>query len=347
MEFIIVILCVIIGVLVRKIIKDKNKVEQIAKNIIDKKFEEYNKNLENQYQVKENKLKQTYIQKEKELEKDYDFRKEQLNAKFNSEIKENEHKKEILKIQLNSEEEKLAQLKENHEAVMKEYEEKLKIQMVNRLDATEELEFARSAAAIEVYMAECKKKRDEIKKEIAEIEEELSNFRSKRNAINEEIVRQRELEENEDFYKVVLDDASLHDLALLSEIKSQFSKIDLLQKLMYDNYISKPVKEMTKRVLSGNDPCGIYKITRLKTGEVYVGQSVKVASRWNQHAKSCYHCGTISHSTLHTTMEKDGIQNFTWELLEEVPKEKLNEREKYWIEFYDSKKYGMNEKVGG
>jgi hypothetical protein len=33
-------------------------------------------------------------------------------------------------------------------------------------------------------------------------------------------------------------------------------------------------------------------------------------------------------------------------VIEEVPKEKLSEREKYWIEFYGSKEYGMNEKNG-
>ena len=103
---------------------------------------------------------------------------------------------------------------------------------------------------------------------------------------------------------------------------------------------------MVKRVLAGEAPCGIYKITRLKTGEIYIGQSTDVKARWQQHAKSAYHCGTISHSILHTTIEKDGIENFTWELVEEVPKSELKKREKYWIQFYDTTKYGLNEKVG-
>jgi hypothetical protein len=46
-------------------------------------------------------------------------------------------------------------------------------------------------------------------------------------------------------------------------------------------------------------------------------------------------------------MAKEGIWNFSFQLLEEVPKEKLSEREKYWINFYHSKDYGMNEKAGG
>jgi hypothetical protein len=45
-------------------------------------------------------------------------------------------------------------------------------------------------------------------------------------------------------------------------------------------------------------------------------------------------------------MQKDGIQNFTFELIEECPKDKLTEREKFYINLYNSKNYGLNEKVG-
>lgn len=37
---------------------------------------------------------------------------------------------------------------------------------------------------------------------------------------------------------------------------------------------------------------------------------------------------------------------FTFELLEECSKDKLNEREKFWIDFYQSDKIGMNSKGG-
>ena len=33
---------------------------------------------------------------------------------------------------------------------------------------------------------------------------------------------------------------------------------------------------MVKRVLQGGAPSGIYKITRLKTGEIYIGKSTNV-----------------------------------------------------------------------
>ena len=187
----------------------------------------------------------------------------------------------------------------------------------------------------------------EKEKELSELSATINDFKARRDVINQEILRARAIEEQQDFYRVQLDESSKRDIQLINSIRKDFSKIDILDKLIYDGYVKKPVDEMIRRVLGGRAPSGIYKITRLKTGEIYIGKSTDVKSRWQQHAKSAFHCGTISHSILHTTMEKDGIENFTWELLEEVPKDKLGDRERYWIDFFDSKNYGLNEKAGG
>jgi len=195
--------------------------------------------------------------------------------------------------------------------------------------------------------AEMKLITDTTEEELEEIRKQLDEYYKKREAINQQILRERALKEKQDFYRIQLSPESIRDIEILEEIKPKLSKLDLLDKLVYDVYIKKPTDEMIKRVLEGRAPSGIYKITRLKTGEIYIGKSTDVKARWQQHTKTAFHCGTISHSILHTTMEKDGVENFTWELLEEVPKDKLGERERYWIEFYDSKRYGLNEKAGG
>lgn len=193
---------------------------------------------------------------------------------------------------------------------------------------------------------ENKKIYDASKKELDLVLEEVKRYKEKRDAINQDILRARALEEQQDFYRIQLDEISKKDLTVINSIRSEISKIDLLDKLLYDIYVKKPVDEMIKRVLGGRAPSGIYKITRLKTGEIYIGKSTDVKARWQQHVKSAFHCGTISHSILHTTMERDGVDNFTFELIEEVPKDKLGEREKYWIEFYDSKNFGLNMREG-
>ena len=41
-------------------------------------------------------------------------------------------------------------------------------------------------------------------------------------------------------------------------------------------------------------------------------------------------------------MAIDGPENFTFEILEKVEKDELKERESYYIDFYDSKNYGLN-----
>lgn len=186
----------------------------------------------------------------------------------------------------------------------------------------------------------------EKRQEMEAIQTELEALQKKRQAINEEIMRRKEVEDGKDFYRVILMPEAIEDILLLMNLRHKLHNHDKLDELIYDVYYSKPVMEMTKRVLHGGEPCGIYKITRLKTGEVYIGKSTNVKKRWIEHCKTALGVGTIAHSILHTTMEKDGIDDFTFELLEEVPKDKLSEREKYWITFYDSKSYGLNERNG-
>lgn len=195
-------------------------------------------------------------------------------------------------------------------------------------------------------IAELQQETTQKKDYIAALEQEIADLKQKQNIINDRILTDKKTQDQQDFYKIQISDAYQKDIAILNGIRNQLSKIDILDKLIYDNYIKKAADDMIKRVLGGKEPCGIYKITRLKTGEVYIGKSTNIKERWQQHCKSCFHCGTISHSKLHTTMEQDGIQNWTFELLEEVPKDKCTEREKYWISFFNSKECGLNERNG-
>ena len=200
--------------------------------------------------------------------------------------------------------------------------------------------------AHEETMATLTEQQKQKEAELALLLGEIDDFKKKQSVINEEILRRREVEEKQEFFKINLDETSIQDIQILLSIREKLFSRENLDKLIYDVYISKPVMEMVKRVLAGGAPSGIYKITRLKTGEMYVGKSTDVRNRFQQHAKTVFGVGNIAHSILHTTMKKDGIENFTFELLEEVPKDKLTEREKYWIAFYDSKNYGLNERNG-
>ena len=219
-------------------------------------------------------------------------------------------------------------------------------QMTNALAAEETKARAELAGRIAQFKADCEEKQMQYAADLKNIEEQLADYKKKQAAFNEEILRRRAIEEQQDFYRIVLPQAAIDDIQLLLTIRENLKQRENLDKLIYEAYISKPTQEMVKRVLEGRAPSGIYKITRLKTGEIYIGKSTDIKKRWGEHSKTAYGVGTIAHSTLHTTIKKDGIQNFTFELLEEVPKDKLTEREKYWITFYDSKNYGLNERNG-
>ena len=91
----------------------------------------------------------------------------------------------------------------------------------------------------------------------------------------------------------------------------------------------------------------IYKITNTVNEKVYIGQTVKaVWERWCQHNVN-YDKPYFSHLPLYRAINKYGLDKFKCEELEEVPNTELDEREKYWIQYYDSYNNGYNATLGG
>ena len=198
----------------------------------------------------------------------------------------------------------------------------------------------------EELMAQFGEKAAEMNEQLSALTESINEYSAKQAAINEAIMRQRALEEQQDFYRVCLGPEAANDVEILNAARRNLKKPEIIDKIIYDNYIGKPVLEMIKRVLQNTTCSGIYKITCIKTGEIYIGRSTDIKSRWQQHCKSAFNCGTIAHSLLHTKMKQYGIEQFTFELVEQVPKEQLSERESFYIDFYQSKKVGLNERRG-
>ena len=198
----------------------------------------------------------------------------------------------------------------------------------------------------EELMVQLGEKATEMNNQLSALTASINEYSAKQAAINEAIMRQRALEEQQDFYRVCLSPDTVNDVELLNAIRKNLKKPEIVDKIIYDNYISKPVLEMIKRVLQNSTCSGIYKITSLKTGEIYIGKSTDIKNRWQQHCKTAFNCGTIASSLLHTKMKQYGIENFTFELLESVPKDQLSEREKFYIQFYQTKEVGLNERSG-
>lgn len=87
--------------------------------------------------------------------------------------------------------------------------------------------------------------------------------------------------------------------------------------------------------------CGIYKIANKINGKVYIGQALNIQERWNKHKRTHDNCA------IHLAFEKYGIENFSFEVIEECLPELLDERERYWIAEYHSYGEGYNLNPGG
>lgn len=90
---------------------------------------------------------------------------------------------------------------------------------------------------------------------------------------------------------------------------------------------------------------GIYLITNTINGLQYVGQSIDMVQRWSQHKSTAKNVKETA--DLYQAMRKYGIENFTFKILEECDKSQLNEREIYWINYYDTFYHGYNMTHGG
>ena len=95
---------------------------------------------------------------------------------------------------------------------------------------------------------------------------------------------------------------------------------------------------------------GIYKIKNLINGKVYIGQSQNISQRWVAHRSRPFNSNAIQYDCpLYRAIRKYGFDNFSFEVLEETTKDKLNEREIYWIAKFNSNDsiYGYNLTSGG
>lgn len=82
---------------------------------------------------------------------------------------------------------------------------------------------------------------------------------------------------------------------------------------------------------------GIYKITNKINGKLYIGQSVDILRRWrNEKSRSCQKNSTEYYSVLSKAFRKYGIENFSFEIVEESSIEELDKQERFWANYYNS-----------
>lgn len=296
--------------------KKYNKLKNIQDDELKKRFEdEYN------FELNEKKGRIQQLEKEKQrIQVEIDEKKQFNDSLFK--MREDELNRLINEKKKEKEQTMLLELEKKQQDKIAYYNKEMELFLTDQI----------------VLKAEYQTKIDEIKKE-------LDDFSEKRNAINEAIRRERELEEAENFYRIDVPPEDQEDIEILNTIAPRLRNKEALNKLIYSVFIQRPMDEMIKRVTGGRDISGIYKVTYLKTGEAYIGKTTNIKKRWGEHVKSALDIGTIAHSSFHNRLKKDGLWNYTFEILEEVPKENLTEREKFYIQLYGTDTQ-LNMKVG-
>ena len=199
---------------------------------------------------------------------------------------------------------------------------------------------------IEIIHKDLNNIRESATKEKQEIQDELDKLKASLSAGVEARLREQQKKDKIKFYKLSINDADLSDVKMLENLKSSFHKPVVLSKLIWTQYFQKQMTELCDRVLGKKTVCGIYKITNLLTEQCYIGQSVNISDRWKQHCKCGLGIEASATNILYNSMQQNGIWNFSFELLEQCSKDQLNEKERFWIQTYQSNKFGLNTMKG-
>ena len=182
--------------------------------------------------------------------------------------------------------------------------------------------------------------------QLNKINSDINTFKATREALIQANLREQELLDTVGFHTISLSEQDITDINTLERIKATLFKPEILSKLIWSTYFLQPVSSMCNNIFGTGKVCGIYKITNLTTKEVYIGQSVDCAERIKQHIKAGLGIDNKGTNKLYKAMQKTGVWNFAFELLEKCPREELDKKEKEYIAIYESDKFGYNSTKG-
>ena len=321
----------IIGILIYFLVPQKKKFDDgfnLAIKDISKAAEElYNKELQEKTQKIEQDIAEIEEQKKQLLDnytkavadfeetykKKAEDKKETIEKIMNDQIKAIKNENNRQRIELDKQKKEIF---DNYGEVVKEYEEK-KVRAKEKYD----------------------KVMEEYNNTIAKKKEEIQN-------LIEQFKRDEEAREETDFYRIAIPESFKDDIAKLKSIATQLSKPSTLYKLIWKEYYENSFNAMIGRVLGNDaDKSGIYKITNIKNQMVYIGQTTNFKNRWRTHAKRAVKAEEGTSNRLYQEMWNEGLENFTFQVINICDKSDLTEREKFYIDFYNSKDYGYNSKT--
>lgn len=177
------------------------------------------------------------------------------------------------------------------------------------------------------------------------IRKELEKIRATKAAAMEAQLREEEIKNQATFYTLQLNDADKRDVAYLQSIEYNLREARPLRMLIWTTFYRDKVNDLAARVGAAGTS-GIYKLTHIDSGISYVGQAKDIKDRWVAHVKCSLGIDTPVTSQLYAFTREKGIDNFTFEVLEKCSINELNEKEKFYIDLYQTYDFGLNKTRG-
>lgn len=308
----------------------KNAVKDIAKRLseeqeilIKTQSEQINKEIENiSLLLKEkekvfNETQEDWRLRIEELKNSYEQQKQEISASINSyTINEQKAMADRLINRQKEIDKEIESLDKNYSSLKKEYEDKINIAKKSFLEETNSLN------------------------------EQIKNKKQEINILIEQFKKDEETRKEADFYRIPITSAAQNDINKLKGVAAQLNNPATLYKLIWKEYYENGFNAMIGRVL-GNDKerSGIYKITDIRNQMCYIGQTTNFKNRWRTHAKRAVKAEEGTSNRLYQDMWENGLENYTFQIVEICEKDRLTEREKFYIDFFNSKEWGFNSKT--
>lgn len=178
--------------------------------------------------------------------------------------------------------------------------------------------------------------------ELEQLDLAIKEQSEKVNASVEASKRAEEIRSQSDFYKLIIPEEDLDEIKELREVEKHLRNPEPLNKVIWKCYYEKPTTDLIGRVIGSGTHTGIYKITNLTNQMCYVGQAANLAERWKQHIKRGLGADPVTKNKLYPAMKAIGVENFSFEVIEECERSKLDEREDYWQNFFKAKEFGYS-----
>lgn len=340
-KVIIILLCIIIVGILFYFLRPPSK-----KYLYDRQFCAATKELEEQF--KNEREKQIKLQSE-QIQQEINSIEIQLKEKRNHYTElQNQWSKRVNELEQDYEEKKkgislsLQDYTTTEQQSMAEQLLKKQKEVDNQLRKIEE----KYRAAATNYNDKLEKVKLEFEQEEQELNSKIEEKRKEINTLIEQFKKDEETRKETDFYRIPISNAAKEDIAKLKTVAAQLNNPVVLYKLIWENYFKNGFDQMIGRVLGKNvDKSGIYKITNIKNQMCYIGQAANIKTRWRTHCRRAVRAEEGTSNKLYQVMWEEGLENFTFQVVEFCSKDKLTEREKFFISFYSSKEFGYNSKT--